>query len=113
MRLSALIFQKQACVKVNGAPALLGGDKPVKRAEPAKAAQKKAPVAKIKPKEVIKVSPDTDEETWDEVENNSKQEEAVKKRKDEGSSRKKNRALTSVLTARSKVIDGYRLTLYR
>lgn len=91
---------------MNGAPALVGGDKPVKRAEPVKAAQKKAPAGKAKPKEVIEISPDTDEEVLEKNENNSKQEEAMKKRKDgEGSSRRKNRSLTSVLTARSKVLD--------
>ncbi|KAK4766453.1 hypothetical protein SAY87_008095 [Trapa incisa] len=100
--------KKQACVKANG------GDKPVKRVEPAKAAQKKPlPPAKPKPKEVIEISTDSDEEIWHEADDNPSQEEeeAVEKRvKDEGSSlrrkKKKNRALTSVLTARSKAACG-------
>ncbi|OWM78885.1 G2/mitotic-specific cyclin S13-7-like [Punica granatum] len=99
--------KKQACVKVNGAPALLEGNKPAKKAEPAKAAQKKAPAAKAKSKEVIEISPDPDEEARAKAKNISKQEGVVHKRKDgEGSSRKKNKSLTSVLTARSKAACG-------
>lgn len=91
-------------MKVNEEPALLAGDKPVKRADPAKAAQKKAPAAKAKPKDVIEISPDTDEKDCTKAKKDSKQEDAVKKRKDgAGSSRRENRSLTSVLTARSKV----------
>ncbi|KAK4799964.1 hypothetical protein SAY86_025329 [Trapa natans] len=104
--------KRQACVKVNGGRALLGGDKPVKRAEPAKAAQKKdPPAAKPKPKEVIVISHEVDDNPEQEeekaVDNRRKNEgSSLKKKKKKNNNNNKNRAFTSVLTARSKAACG-------
>lgn len=99
-------MQKPVCVHLNGAPIVVDGAAAAgKGAAVAKAAQKKVTV-KPKPETVIEISPDTEE---DEV----KKEKPVNRKKvGEVSSRKKVQTLTSVLTARSKVIFLYILSIF-
>jgi hypothetical protein len=88
-------IQKQVCVNVNGGPAVLDELAAVRRAEVPKAVPKKVVNVKPKAKEVIEISPDTEEGLFE----NAKQE-----KKKEGASKKKAApTLTAVLTARSKV----------
>ena len=93
------VVQKQVCVNVNGASAVLDEVVPVKRAEAPKPVAKKLVIVRSKPKEVIEISPDTEE-----VEN------AKPEKKKEGASKKKAApTLSSVLTARSKVLNPFSL----
>ena len=89
------VVQKQVCVNVNGGPAVLDELVPVRRAEAPKPVQKKLVIVKPKPKEVIEISPETEEGLI---------EKAKPEKKKEGASKKKTApTLSSVLTARSKV----------
>ncbi|XP_024166595.1 G2/mitotic-specific cyclin S13-7 isoform X1 [Rosa chinensis] len=82
--------KKQVCVNVNELVA-------VKRDEAPKPVQKKVVNIKLKPKEIIEISPDTEEGLI----------EKVHEKKKEGASKKKAApTLTSVLTARSKAACG-------
>ncbi|KAK9941976.1 hypothetical protein M0R45_007666 [Rubus argutus] len=90
--------KKQVCVNVNGGPAVLDELAAVRRAEVPKAVQKKVVNVKPKAKEVIEISPDTEEGLF---------EKAKQEKKKEGASKKKAApTLTAVLTARSKAACG-------
>jgi len=88
-------MQKQVCVDVEKVPAadVDGVDAVGRKVAVKKPAQKKVTV-KPKPEEVVVISPDSEEVV--------KQEK--KKKEGEGSTKKNKPTLTSVLTARSKVI---------
>jgi cyclin B len=91
-------MQKQDCVNVEKVPAagVDGVDAVGRKVAVKKPAQKKVTV-KPKPEEVVVISPDSEEVV--------KQEKPEKKKKEgEGSTKKNKPTLTSVLTARSKVI---------
>ena len=99
-------MQKQICVNVDKVPgAVLDGAAEDKRAAAAKANKSKKVTVKPKPKEVIVVSPDTAEILEPKVDEQEKPVDG--KKEGEGSSRKKVQTLTSVLTARSKVISFF------
>lgn len=97
-------IQKNVCVNVDKAPAVLDGAAVPKRAAaPPKPAQKK-PTAKPKTEQVIEISPDTEEavevkQKKDKVPVNNNKKKVTER---EGSSKKKSHTLTSALTARSK-----------
>ena len=91
-------MQKQVCVNVEKVPAagVDGVAAAGRKVAVTKPAQKKVTV-KPKPEEVVVISPDSKEVV--------KQEKPVKTKKEgEGSTKKNKPTLTSVLTARSKVI---------
>lgn len=96
-------MQKQVPVTVDGAAPILdaGVAAANKKVALPKQAQKKAVVVKPKP-EVIEISPDSVKE------DRGKEEKCGNKKKDgEGASKKNTQTLTSVLTARSKVVEFF------
>lgn len=92
-------MQKQVCVNVEGAAPLLDVVAAGKRNGVPKVAQKKANAKTKHPEEVVEISPDTEEKV-------QKQDKPLARKKEgEGPSKKKAPTLTSVLTARSKVMS--------